>query len=389
MTNQELLQYRTKLIRDAANMNHPERTPIVSFFVTWKILDAGYKLSEALNNYDVMEKVLRHHQEEYNFDMLNDLGIRNPYRFSQAMSSPTYVVDDEKESLAVNDIHVAEPSQVREIAANYMKFMFEKGMPAKYDWWGAETDLAKVQGALMEMFGFMGFSGKINKIMATEYGLPPRVAPNPLPQISLENVLGFIFGIKGTSVLMRRDKEGLHQLLNTMNAMFYAPAIAGLQKCPEGQNPAFCYDSLLAMLAHNFLSPAQFEEFYLPELKPYLDTIQDKKMNILVFTEGNILRFKDYFKDYNKGVITLLPENDDIFEMHKELPNVALMGGMPCALLGHATKEECIARAKKVVDEIGKDGGLLFSQDKMGSYRNDATSENLKAVNDFVREYRG
>ena len=78
MTNEELLAYRTKLVRDAANMRHPERIPLVSFFVTWKIFDAGYKLSEALSNYDVMEKVVRHHQETYTFDMLNDLGIRNP-----------------------------------------------------------------------------------------------------------------------------------------------------------------------------------------------------------------------------------------------------------------------------------------------------------------------
>jgi hypothetical protein len=207
--------------------------------------------------------------------------------------------------------------------------------------------------------------------------------------MSIENVLGFIFGIKGTSTMMRRNKEGLHEVLNTMDAMFYTPALMGMKNLPEGQNRGFCYDSLLAMLAHNFMSPSQFEEFYLPSLKPYMDVMQEKKMNGLIFTEGNILRFKDAFKDYDKGVLTLLPENDDVFEMHRDLPNVSIMGGMPCSLLGHGTKEECIDRAKKVCDEIGCDGGLLFSQDKMGSYRHDATPENLKAVNDFVREYRG
>ena len=50
MTNQEQKQYRTKLIRDASMMQKkPDRVPHVSFFVTWKILDAGYKLSEAMN----------------------------------------------------------------------------------------------------------------------------------------------------------------------------------------------------------------------------------------------------------------------------------------------------------------------------------------------------
>ena len=39
----------------------PDRIPHVSFFVTWKILDSGYKLSEAMNNYDIMGKVVREH----------------------------------------------------------------------------------------------------------------------------------------------------------------------------------------------------------------------------------------------------------------------------------------------------------------------------------------
>ncbi len=389
MTNEELLADRINIVRGAANMAHPYRIPVVSFFVTWKILDAGYKLSEALESYDVMEKVMRHHQETYNFDMLNDVGIRNPYRFAKAMGSNTYEVNDENESLFVHDIHIAEPEQYKKLTENYFKFLWEVGLPNKFDWWGEETDISRIQGAIGEMMGFMGFSGKINMIMTKEYGLPPRVAPNPLPQMSIENVLGFIFGIKGTSTMMRRNKEGLHEVLNTMDAMFYTPALMGMKNLPEGQNRGFCYDSLLAMLAHNFMSPSQFEEFYLPSLKPYMDVMQEKKMNGLIFTEGNILRFKDAFKDYDKGVLTLLPENDDVFEMHRDLPNVSIMGGMPCSLLGHGTKEECIDRAKKVCDEIGCDGGLLFSQDKMGSYRNDATPENLKAVNDFVREYRG
>ena len=51
MTPQELEKYRLKLIRDASSMQvKPERVPHVSFFVTWKILDSQYKLSEAMND---------------------------------------------------------------------------------------------------------------------------------------------------------------------------------------------------------------------------------------------------------------------------------------------------------------------------------------------------
>ena len=386
MTNEELLQYRTKLVRDAANMEKPDRIPLASFFVTWKILDAGYKMSEALSDFNIMEKCVREHQEKYEFDMLNDLGIRNAYRLSCALGSDTYMVNDEAESISVKDIAIADPKDAPEIAANFNKYLWEKGMPAKFEWWGENTPLAKVQQVYGELMQFMGFSFKIGAIMKNEYGVAQRVAPNPMPAVNIENVLGYLFGIKGTAVMMRRDKANLHAVLDAMDATSFNMQIQmlnGMQK-----NEAFCFDGLHAMLAHNFMSTSQWEEFYWPWLKKILDVHAEKGTNILIFSEGNILRFKDYFQDYPKGMITMIPENDDVFEFRKELPNVSIMGGMPCALLGHGTKEECLARAEKVVAELGTDGGLIFSQDKMGSYRNDANPENLKAVNDFVRSYK-
>lgn len=62
---------------------------------------------------------------------------------------------------------------------------------------------------------------------------------------------------------------------------------------------------------------------------------------------------------------------------------------MPCLMLNGSSKEECVDRAQKLVDAIGANGGYILSQDKMMQYRNDGKPENMKAVADFVREYRG
>ena len=163
--------------------------------------------------------------------------------------------------------------------------------------------------------------------------------------------------------------------------------LEALKKLPEGGNMNYCFDYLSAMLAHNFMNPDQFAEFYWPYMKQVLDVLCEKKMHALIFSEGTILRYKDCFKDYPKGFLTILPETDDVFEIRKELPNIAIMGGMPNSLLGRGTKQACLDRAQRVIDELGCDGGFMFCQDKMGSFRNDANPENLKAVCDFVREY--
>ena len=50
MTPQELKQHRIQLFRDCAAWRKPERVPFLANIVTWKIIDSGYKFSEALHD---------------------------------------------------------------------------------------------------------------------------------------------------------------------------------------------------------------------------------------------------------------------------------------------------------------------------------------------------
>ncbi|MBR0482313.1 MAG: hypothetical protein IJJ48_07570, partial [Firmicutes bacterium] len=75
------------------------------------------------------------------------------------------------------------------------------------------------------------------------------------------------------------------------------------------------------------------------------------------------------------------------FEFRKELPNVAFMGGLSTVLLAESTPEECVAEAKKLIDELGG-GGFIISENKMMSYRNDCSSENYLALCNFLKDYR-
>jgi hypothetical protein len=99
-----------------------------------------------------------------------------------------------------------------------------------------------------------------------------------------------------------------------------------------------------------------------------------------------MLRFAEFFQDIPKGRILYQLEQDDIFEVRKRLPNLAIVGGMPTELLGRGTKQECVDYAKKLIDTLGD--GFVLSQNKMMSFRKDAVRENVLAVNEFVRSYR-
>ena len=108
-----------------------------------------------------------------------------------------------------------------------------------------------------------------------------------------------------------------------------------------------------------------------------------------IFSENTMLQFYEYFQDVPKGHLIIHVELDDIFEARKKLPNICFAGGMPADLLGYADEQTCIDYAKKLIDEIGRDGGYIFSQNKMMSFRNDCKRENLLAVTNFVHNYNG
>lgn len=390
MTNQELRQYRTKLIRDASMMQVvPERVPHVSFFVTWKILDAGYKLSEAMNDYSIMHKVVCEHQEKYGFDAVFEYGVRNAIRIPNAMGGTTYRINDEAGTVTYTDKAICEADELDELIADPMKFFWEKGMARKYPKWANGTvEVSDVQRAIDEQMAFMQYYMGVLKAMNEEYAMPAFTAPNGVCYPGIDFLFNSIRGIRGLSVDMRKTPDKVDAAIKSLNKMFYDPGLVQLKAAPAGPDMNYCYDYDITLLSHTILNQKQFERYLWPDLKAVLDTLAEKGKTVRLFMEGSSRRFWEYFKDYPKGIITIHPEQDDVFELRKELPNCAILGGMPVSLLGNGTKKECVDYTKRLCDELGKDGGFILCQDKMVSFRNDANPENVKAVCDFVREYR-
>ncbi len=391
MNNEDLRLYRAKLFRDASSLERkPDRIPHMSFFVTWKILDAGYRLSEAMNDYEIMEKVVRRHQEEYGFDCILEYGARNAIRIPMALGNCTYTINDEAGTVNYLDKAICEHDELKELAADVKKFFWEKGMARKYDRWADGTVTPEdMQRVIDEQNLFLQYMGRINQVMAGEYGLPPYAAPKGYGYIGLDFMFNTVRGIRGLSVDLRKDKGALREACEALSELYYKPGIEALKAAPVGPAMHACFDYDLTLLCHTILNNKQFAEWLWPFMKETFDVLAKKKMTVRLFMEGSSKRYWEYFKDLPKGLIVMHPEQDDVFEIRKELPNVAILGGMPVSLLGTGTKQQCVERVKRLFDELGKDGGFMLTQDKMVSFRNDANPENVKAVCDFVREYNG
>ena len=389
MDTKSLQQDRIRLFRDTVNFKATDRVPHFANVVTWKVFDAGHTLDEAMTDFAVMEECVLHFLDTYPVDAILDVGIRNQFNVTEAFGPGSYYYYD-KEVVGVRDHAHCTPDTLQTYLDDPEKYIWETVLPAKYgeDW--AQKTPAVWKRTFREYLKYIRYILHMSSVTGKRYGLPSLAPNNPMTgaiDFGIEELEANLLGIRNLSIAMRRSPEKLDAFIERWDAQHIRP-IAEKVRASGRPSEKYCFDASILMLAHNLMSTAQFEHFYWPHLKELLDAYASRGMNVRIFTEGSIDRFCGYFASYPRGTLTFHLEADDPFEIRKKLPNVAIMGGMTTDLLARGSKEDCLASAKKLCDGLGHDGGFIFSENKMLSYRHDAAAENMKAVCEFVRDYR-
>lgn len=391
MDKQSLLEERMSLFKNAVTgeqKNH--RVPHRANLWSWKFLDAGYTITEALYDYDIMEKVIRHCAETYPVDMLAETGWRNPVQVTEVLGNDEYILNDETSSISIADQCFFEDEDYDKLIENPGKFLWETFIPRKYKKLRNDKNSGDLQAFLEKKAEFGAFVGKMNKMLHDEYAIPfPVDMASPFDQWGngFELLFCSIRGIKKLSTDIRRKTEKVLAAIEAMNDYFVKPRFEAADK-QMGTSSTAVFDTLLVMLGQTILSTKQFEKFYWPYLKQVFDYIRDYKKIGYIFAEGENARFYDFFNEAAPGTFAVCSEANDVLEMKEKMPNVTIAGGMPVALLGQGTPEQCVDYAKKLVDQMAVDGKYIFSEGKMISFPYDCKAENLKAVSDFIYEYR-
>lgn len=383
MDPKALLQERTELFDNAFHFRHNKRVPLGCNLWSWMVLDCGYKQSEALQSYDRMEQIIREIHERYQFDAYHNLLVRNPIHLTNQLGGGCSWFDPTDEFIQCADINYMAKDEYAEYMENPNRFFWSKALP-RYTKWNDKDftlTLGGLKKAMEEYDRFLGYCRRIVDINRDDYGALMYYTSTVTP--ALDDFLVCLRGIKGLSIDLRKNKEQLLEALDRHWERRYVPVLKSAMEV--GKKPGYISAISCALLGHSILSPKQFGEFYWRHLKQMIDAAIEHNQQIYLFAEASILHFAEYFEEVPKGVLMIHLEQDDIFEFRKRLPNIAVAGGMPAALLGHGTKEECVDYAKKLIDELGD--GFVLCQNKMIAYRSDCTRENLMAVCDFARNY--
>lgn len=376
MEEKTLFAERIELFDNALNIRHNKRTPFLSNFWTWKILDSDYTLREALYDYDVMERLVCEFHERYQFDTYLDLGTRNLMRVARALGAGIHQIDDVTEAIVVDDHKLMEREEYPELSNDPICFLWEKIL-ARF---APDLTLQKLRDGSMEFAAYAAYGDKMKAKFTNEYQVPMLdLQPSYLP---FEYFFNGYRGIKEMSIDLRKSKS---ELKDACEALYQTLTLPVVNQVVNNDPSVVIADSTLVMLGHSILSEKQFGEFYWPHLKDWIDIMIKHNRRLHLFCESSMARYVEFFKDIPKGVVSIHLEQDNIFDLKKQLPNICFVGGMTSDLLGNGTPQQCVDYAKKLIDELGD--GFIFSTNKMMSFRNDCKRENLLAVSDFVRNY--
>lgn len=195
------------------------------------------------------------------------------------------------------------------------------------------------------------------------------------------DVLSYHFrGLHGIYMDMFRQPE---KLLEALDSLLKTQIKKAIMKAERGGRKRVFF--ALHRGADDFMSPEQFDVFYWPSVKKLVQAMVDRGYTPCLFLEGNYTSRLEHFLELPKGKVLGRFDASDLNRAKEILHgHMCIMGDVPSVLLQIGTPDEVEEYCKKLIDVVGKDGGLIVAP---RSSIDEARPENIKRMVDVTKEY--
>ena len=185
-------------------------------------------------------------------------------------------------------------------------------------------------------------------------------------------------GFSGISMDIRRDKKRLKEACEAvLPLMFYW----GLNKNPHPEGSTFT-----PLHMPTFMREKDFEQVWLPSYIKLTQQWAACGVRTKAFCEDNWMRYLDQLLELPAGT-ELWFEYGDPKEIKDKLGKKFIITGLyPISLLRTGTKEECIDKAKELLDIMMPGGNYIFGLDKNPLVLSDVNMENVYALTDYLQK---
>ncbi|MDD5339070.1 MAG: uroporphyrinogen decarboxylase family protein [Dehalococcoidales bacterium] len=135
-----------------------------------------------------------------------------------------------------------------------------------------------------------------------------------------------------------------------------------------------------------FMSRAQFEKFYWPSLKKYIDALINEGIEVSLFAEGKYNERLDYIGDFPKGWVSWAFDQTDMANAKKAIGDKChISGNVPSSVIITGTPEQVKDNCKRLLETCAPGGGYTLAG---GAAATDVKNpRNLKVFMEAAIEY--
>ncbi|KPU42476.1 hypothetical protein OXPF_42610 [Oxobacter pfennigii] len=376
-----LKQERKELFDDLYNGRIPKRVPI-----TIKVNNDFGMQYVGMDTIDVqwhpakMEEAADAICRDF-FSDTNPFGSRRYPAFYQFMGAKTFVMGSngflqhpESQGMYVEDYD--------DFIRNPYDCLIEKILPRLYT--ALDTDSSNK--AIVMAIGMTAqkddyaTAAAIKKKMNEKYGYfePPANSAGNAVFAPYDFIADNLRGFTGISMDIRRCPEKVIAACEVVTPMLIKRGIS--------KNPNLMGDCYVPLHMAPYMREKDFEKFYWPTFKKFVEGVMDSGQGISFFCENDWSRYLDYLLELPKGIRMRFEYGDPKLIKEKLGKKHIISGFYPLSLLKTGTREQCIDKAKELMDILAPGGRYYFDVDKvLATY--EGGKENYIAVLDFVHEY--
>lgn len=183
----------------------------------------------------------------------------------------------------------------------------------------------------------------------------------------------------GISKDIRRRREELKEACEAVLPLMFKMGM------PSNPHPEGTVGTPLHM--PTFMREKDFMEVWMPTYKKMFEQYAARGIRGFAFCEDDWMRYLDNLLELPAGMVLMFEYGDPQKIKDKLGKKFIIQGLYPVELLSRGTKQECIDKAKELLDIMMPGGGYIFGFDKNPLTLSDVNLENLAALAEFVRDY--
>lgn len=230
----------------------------------------------------------------------------------------------------------------------------------------ANTDANNIMGAIMmKYFKQYGF-----------YQSPPGTISSF--RVPIDGIADFKRGFTGTMTDIHRCPDKVLAACDALLPFMVHRAIPAV-KSKLGY-------AVSALHMGPFMNLKQFEKFYWPGMEKVINIMGEAGQRSSIFCEHNWMPFLDYLYDLPAGQVLYFEYGDPKIIKEKLGKKHIIAGLYPITLIKTGTKQQCIDKAKELIDILAPGGNYYFNFDKGPLMLGDINIDNYLATLEYVRD---